>query len=57
LSSSVTWPRRQELDDGALVDGATRWRSLVLVVLRLATPGNAVACIHSFTLAWNAIKG
>jgi multiple sugar transport system permease protein len=43
----------RELEDAALVDGATRWQSLVLVVLPLATPGVAVACIYSFTLAWN----
>jgi multiple sugar transport system permease protein len=43
----------RELEDAALVDGATRWQSLVLVLLPLATPGIAVACIYSFTLAWN----
>ncbi|MDQ3811818.1 MAG: carbohydrate ABC transporter permease [Chloroflexota bacterium] len=43
----------RELEDAALVDGATRWQSLALVVLPLATPGIAVACIYSFTLAWN----
>jgi ABC-type glycerol-3-phosphate transport system permease component len=43
----------RELEDAAQVDGATRWQSLVLIVLPLATPGVAVACIYSFTLAWN----
>jgi len=43
----------RELEDASLVDGATRWQSLVLIVLPLATPGIAVACIYSFTLAWN----
>jgi multiple sugar transport system permease protein len=43
----------RELEDAALVDGATRWQSLVLIVLPLATPGIAVACIYCFTLAWN----
>jgi multiple sugar transport system permease protein len=43
----------RELEDAAQVDGATRWQSLVLVVMPLATPGIAVACIYSFTLAWN----
>ncbi len=47
----LTIPR--ELEDAALVDGATRWQSLVLVIMPLATPGIAVACIYSFTLAWN----
>ena len=32
----LTIPR--ELEDAALVDGATRWQSLVLVVMPLATP-------------------
>ncbi|MBV9896585.1 MAG: carbohydrate ABC transporter permease [Chloroflexi bacterium] len=47
----LTIPR--ELEDAALVDGATRWQSLVLIIMPLATPGIAVACIYSFTLAWN----
>ena len=47
----LTIPR--ELEDAAMVDGATRWQSLVLIVMPLATPGIAVACIYSFTLAWN----
>jgi len=47
----LTIPR--ELEDAALVDGATRWQSLVFIVMPLATPGIAVACIYSFTLAWN----
>lgn len=47
----LTIPR--ELEDAALVDGATRWQSLVMIIMPLATPGIAVACIYSFTLAWN----
>ena len=47
----LTIPR--ELEDAALVDGATRWQSLVFIVMPLAMPGIAVACIYSFTLAWN----
>jgi multiple sugar transport system permease protein len=47
----LTIPR--ELEDAAMVDGATRWQSLVFIVMPLATPGVAVACIYSFTLAWN----
>jgi multiple sugar transport system permease protein len=42
-----------ELEDAAQVDGATHWQSMTLVVLPLATPGIAVACVYSFTLAWN----
>lgn len=47
----LTIPR--ELEDAAMVDGATRWQSLVLIVMPLAAPGIAVACIYAFTLAWN----
>ncbi len=47
----LTIPR--ELEEAAMVDGATRWQSLVLIVMPLAAPGVAVACIYSFTLAWN----
>ena len=43
----------RELEDAAQVDGATRWQSLALIVLPLAAPGIAVACIYAFTLAWN----
>ena len=43
----------RELEDAAQVDGATRWQSLVLIVLPLAAPSIAVACVYSFTLAWN----
>jgi multiple sugar transport system permease protein len=43
----------RELEDAAQVDGATRWQSLAYIVLPLAMPGIAVACIFSFTLAWN----
>ncbi len=42
-----------ELEDAALVDGATRFQSMVRVVLPLAAPGIAAASIYSFTLSWN----
>jgi multiple sugar transport system permease protein len=42
-----------ELEDAALVDGATRFQSMIRVVMPLATPGIAAAAIYSFTLAWN----
>jgi len=42
-----------ELEECALIDGATRWQSLMLIVMPLAAPGVAVAGIYSFTLAWN----
>ncbi len=43
----------RELEDAALVDGATRWQTMIRIVLPLATPGIATAAIYSFTLAWN----
>lgn len=42
-----------ELEDAAMVDGATRFQSLVRVVLPLATPGIAAAAVYAFTLSWN----
>lgn len=42
-----------ELEDAAMVDGATRFQSMIRVVMPLAAPGIAAASIYSFTLAWN----
>ena len=42
-----------ELEESALVDGATRWQILTRVVLPLAVPGLISAGIFAFTLAWN----
>jgi multiple sugar transport system permease protein len=42
-----------ELEDAAMVDGATRFQSMYRVVLPLAAPGIATAAIYSFTLSWN----
>jgi len=43
----------QELDDAALVDGATLWQSFRLVALPLARPGIVVGAILSFIFSWN----
>ncbi|MDP9470807.1 MAG: carbohydrate ABC transporter permease [Chloroflexota bacterium] len=43
----------RDLEDAALVDGATRWQAMTRVVLPLARPGIAAAAIYAFTLAWN----
>ncbi len=43
----------RELEEAAMVDGATRVQSMVMVVLPLAAPGVAASAIFSFTLAWN----
>lgn len=42
-----------ELEDAAMVDGATRFQSMTRVVLPLATPGIAAAAVYAFTLSWN----
>ena len=42
-----------DLEDAAMVDGATRFQSMIRVVLPLAAPGIAAASIYSFTLSWN----
>jgi multiple sugar transport system permease protein len=42
-----------ELEDAALVDGATRLQAMTRIVLPLAIPGILSAGIFCFTLAWN----
>jgi ABC-type glycerol-3-phosphate transport system permease component len=43
----------REIDEAALVDGATLWQVLVLVILPLARPGLAVTAILTWVFAWN----
>ena len=42
-----------ELEECALIDGASRWQILVRIVLPLAVPGLISAGIFAFTLSWN----
>jgi len=42
-----------DLEEAALVDGATRLRALYHVLLPMAAPGIAAAAIFAFTLSWN----
>jgi multiple sugar transport system permease protein len=42
-----------ELEECALIDGATRWQILTKIVLPLALPGLISAGIFAFTLSWN----
>ena len=42
-----------ELEESALVDGASRWQILTRVILPLAVPGLISAGIFAFTLSWN----
>jgi multiple sugar transport system permease protein len=42
-----------ELEEAALMDGATRWQALRKVMLPVAAPGVATAAILAFLFAWN----
>jgi multiple sugar transport system permease protein len=42
-----------ELEECALIDGASRWQILVRIMLPLAVPGLISAGIFAFTLSWN----
>ena len=42
-----------ELEECALIDGATRWQILVKIILPLAIPGLISASIFCLTLCWN----
>jgi multiple sugar transport system permease protein len=43
----------RELEESALIDGASRFRAMTQIVLPLALPGILSAGIFSFTLSWN----
>ncbi len=43
----------KEIEESALIDGASRLGSLVRIILPLALPGVLSAGIFSFTLSWN----
>ena len=42
-----------ELEECALIDGASRWEILTRIILPLAVPGLISAGIFAFTLSWN----
>jgi multiple sugar transport system permease protein len=42
-----------ELEECALIDGATRWQILMKIIIPLAIPGMISASIFSLTLCWN----
>ncbi|HEY8068699.1 MAG TPA: carbohydrate ABC transporter permease [Burkholderiales bacterium] len=42
-----------ELEECALIDGATRWQVLTKIILPLAVPGLISAGIFAFTVSWN----
>jgi multiple sugar transport system permease protein len=43
----------RELEEAAMVDGATRTKALLKVLLPLAMPGIVASAIFAFTLSWN----
>jgi multiple sugar transport system permease protein len=43
----------EELEEAAMIDGATRFGAFVRVVLPLAAPGVLAAGLYAFTQAWN----
>ncbi|KAB2905654.1 MAG: carbohydrate ABC transporter permease [Anaerolineae bacterium] len=42
-----------EMEDSALVDGATRWGAFTRIVMPLSTPGLVSVAIFSFVFSWN----
>jgi len=42
-----------ELEEAALVDGATRWTAFTRIILPLVVPGLIASSIFAFTLSWN----
>jgi len=42
-----------ELEEAALIDGASRWRVLWRIVVPLSLPAIVVAAVFAFTLSWN----
>lgn len=42
-----------ELEEAALVDGATRLRALARIVIPLAAPGMAAVSVFTFIISWN----
>lgn len=44
-----------DLEEQAMVDGATRWQALFRIVLPLAAPGLVAVSVFTFTGAWNEL--
>jgi multiple sugar transport system permease protein len=43
----------RELEECARIDGATRWKAMMYIVIPIAVPGILSAGIFAFTLSWN----
>jgi ABC-type glycerol-3-phosphate transport system permease component len=44
----------REIDEAAIVDGASRWTALWRVILPLARPGLVAVALFTFLISWNA---
>jgi len=53
MSYFATIPK--ELEECAIVDGATRWQALRKIILPVALPGVVTATLFAFTLAWGEL--
>ncbi|NOU91700.1 ABC transporter permease subunit [Paenibacillus sp. LMG 31456] len=42
-----------ELEEAAAIDGASRWKTLFVVIIPLALPGLVAISLYSFILGWN----
>ena len=45
----------KELEECAIMDGATRWQALVKIILPVALPAVVTATLFAFTLAWGEL--
>ena len=43
----------RELEECARIDGATRWKAMLYIIMPIAVPGILSAGIFAFTLSWN----
>ncbi|HEX9598765.1 MAG TPA: carbohydrate ABC transporter permease [Gaiellaceae bacterium] len=43
----------RDLEEAALVDGATRWRAFTGIAVRLAVPGIVTSALLAFVFSWN----
>jgi multiple sugar transport system permease protein len=43
----------RELEECARIDGATRWKAMLYIIIPIALPGILSAGIFAFTLSWN----
>jgi multiple sugar transport system permease protein len=43
----------KELEECARIDGASRWKAMLYIIIPVAVPGILSAMIFAFTLSWN----